>query len=415
MLDFFREKASQCVALIKSNLWQSQFSAFERRLATAASPHQVPETIKHVVTLENLKEIYHFISEQINKNPHQFESLPPGEAIRFEKTRGKLFRDCQLCRAKDGEYALYLQPDGYLKNGRRSKGESLGSGSFKKVFKAYRIDLQQPFAVAAATIKGSLKSVQDEITQEINLTKNFDSRFVVLSHKGKLFFHQSGNQDAQVQVTLFSPLAISNLGQYLNDHPDLSLKDRKKIFNDILKGVAHLHRQGYVHQDLKLENILMMQESDGKVRAKIIDFGFMQQHKGEGKPTATQGCASPELLRHMLHNQSHFDYKFQTKDKKSLTWLLHKLPIYKQLSRHVDKPHFKNDSWALGQLGLELYDLEDQIKPKNKDILEQSHPILYSLLRNRRQDRLTPIQALAQFKVPGGEEILAPPRMLKWN
>ena len=53
----------------------------------------------------------------------------------------------------------------------------------------------------------------------------------------------------------------------------LKEKDIARIFNQIMSGVAYIHRMGIVHRDLKLENILFSSE-DPLSPIKIIDFGF---------------------------------------------------------------------------------------------------------------------------------------------
>ena len=47
-------------------------------------------------------------------------------------------------------------------------------------------------------------------------------------------------------------------------------KDAASLIRQILDGVAYLHSNGIVHRDLKLENMIMMNERDSPV--KIADF-----------------------------------------------------------------------------------------------------------------------------------------------
>jgi serine/threonine protein kinase len=47
----------------------------------------------------------------------------------------------------------------------------------------------------------------------------------------------------------------------------------RSLFDQILKGVAHLHERGICHRDLKPENIILRPEGDGE-RAVIVDFGI---------------------------------------------------------------------------------------------------------------------------------------------
>ena len=44
----------------------------------------------------------------------------------------------------------------------------------------------------------------------------------------------------------------------------------KSIFGELLLTVDHLHQQGIVHRDIKLENIMV----DNNMNIKLADFGF---------------------------------------------------------------------------------------------------------------------------------------------
>ena len=71
------------------------------------------------------------------------------------------------------------------------------------------------------------------------------------------------------------------------------------LFHGILKGVETIHKNGFAHRDLKIENMLI----DGEYNIKIGDFGFassLEGKSGNGKLTSQVGtlkyCA-PEILR----------------------------------------------------------------------------------------------------------------------
>ena len=59
---------------------------------------------------------------------------------------------------------------------------------------------------------------------------------------------------------------ISELGNY---HEDAAAR----LVGDILSGVAYLHSMGIVHRDLKLENLVLVDESEDSP-VKIADFGL---------------------------------------------------------------------------------------------------------------------------------------------
>lgn len=58
---------------------------------------------------------------------------------------------------------------------------------------------------------------------------------------------------------------------YGEDHSGISSSERKSIANDIVQGVKYLHSIGVLHNDIKPDNVIIV---EGK--AKLIDFGISQ-------------------------------------------------------------------------------------------------------------------------------------------
>lgn len=93
-------------------------------------------------------------------------------------------------------------------------------------------------------------------------------------------------QDGEIQNTKTGQLYASQVyiameyieGRELfnmqNDLNQMGQADRtevcKTIFGEILLTVDHLHQNGIVHRDIKLENIMI----DKKMNIKLADFGF---------------------------------------------------------------------------------------------------------------------------------------------
>ena len=75
-------------------------------------------------------------------------------------------------------------------------------------------------------------------------------------------------------------------------------KTCRHYLKQILLGVHHIHKNGYAHRDLKIENILF----DLNYQAKIIDFGFSSPLKGSDDfdedlvISGTKEFMAPEML-----------------------------------------------------------------------------------------------------------------------
>lgn len=73
----------------------------------------------------------------------------------------------------------------------------------------------------------------------------------------------------------------------------------KQIALQIAEGLRYLHNYGIVHRDLKLENVMMTNDSDEAV-AKLVDFGLskiMGPTEKADEPFGTLGYVAPEVLK----------------------------------------------------------------------------------------------------------------------
>ncbi len=80
----------------------------------------------------------------------------------------------------------------------------------------------------------------------------------------------------------------------------------KTIIYQIMKGVRYLHSFGIVHRDLKLENIMMSDQTD-KAQPKIVDFGLSKiigPNETANEPFGTLGYVAPEVLKKQPYTYS---------------------------------------------------------------------------------------------------------------
>lgn len=74
------------------------------------------------------------------------------------------------------------------------------------------------------------------------------------------------------------------------------------IFYQLLVAVKYLHNLGYVHRDIKAENILMVNEE----RIKLADFGFSTQLNNGSSQHLDTFCGSPPYAAPELFSDDHY-------------------------------------------------------------------------------------------------------------
>ncbi len=79
--------------------------------------------------------------------------------------------------------------------------------------------------------------------------------------------------------------------------------DRWQFFADALKGVDGIHKKGFVHRDLKGENIMIKTGKDGKtLEPRIVDFGIATEKGALGERKGTPLSSPPEVFRAFREN-----------------------------------------------------------------------------------------------------------------
>lgn len=94
------------------------------------------------------------------------------------------------------------------------------------------------------------------------------------------------------------------LSQFLLEKPAADLELALRIFHQICDGVAHAHRHGVIHRDLKSGNIMLESADSPKPIARIIDFGIAALRDPEksgfqstGRILGSPAYMSPESSR----------------------------------------------------------------------------------------------------------------------
>ncbi|KLT44506.1 Pkinase-domain-containing protein [Cutaneotrichosporon oleaginosum] len=161
-------------------------------------------------------------------------------------------------------------------------GKVIGEGTFGSVHIAcHRLTGMR------CAIKKIAKASTPQLTREIHHHRRLHHPHIV--HLHEIIATEN-------HIWLVSELCPGGeLFDYLVERGRILEGEARRIFGELCTAVGWLHRQGIVHRDLKLENVLL----DGELGVKLGDLGFAREYqKGRFMETfcGTTGYASPEML-----------------------------------------------------------------------------------------------------------------------
>ncbi|XP_063224051.1 serine/threonine-protein kinase polo [Bacillus rossius redtenbacheri] len=175
------------------------------------------------------------------------------------------------------------------------KGRFFGKGGFAKCYEITDLNTKHVYAGKIVSKKLMLKHNQREkITQEITIHKSLNNKHVVGFHS---FFEDSLN--VYIVLELCRKRSMMELHKR---RKALTEPEVRYYMQQILEGVAYLHKERIIHRDLKLGNLFL----DDSLQVKIGDFGLAAkiEFDGERKRTlcGTPNYIAPEILSKKGHS-----------------------------------------------------------------------------------------------------------------
>ena len=160
----------------------------------------------------------------------------------------------------------------------------LGKGGTGVVYRAIDPMLEREVAIKKQTVDGLQKgeSIQ-RFLREARLIAN-------LEHRNIVTVFELGQEKDGVYIVM-ELLRGEDLCERLRTRRHLSLEHKVRILGEVGRGLAHAHRRGVVHRDVKPRNVFLTE--DGEV--KLLDFGLA--HISQSTLTATgQVMGSPHYM-----------------------------------------------------------------------------------------------------------------------
>lgn len=181
---------------------------------------------------------------------------------------------------KDG-YTIHfiLDENGDFRTHRWSKDRELGEGGFGQVWREVLSDRDNKTGLPANKRIRAVKKVSKTKVPDQTLRSELKAIMYFSQAKYRdLFVESYGWFDTSRDLFItMEYLENGDLSRYLKG--GLPILEAKMISVQILKGLWHMHRDGFTHRDLKPENLLVVSTQPWKV--KIADFGLCKQVLGD--------------------------------------------------------------------------------------------------------------------------------------
>ncbi|XP_067272683.1 NUAK family SNF1-like kinase 2 [Pseudorasbora parva] len=165
--------------------------------------------------------------------------------------------------------------------------QTLGKGTYGRVKKA--MDRSGRMVAIKSIRKEKIKDEQDliHIRREIEVMSSLSHPHIIT------IYEVFENKDKIVIVMELG--SKGDLYDYISERQSISESEARHFFRQIVSAVQYCHRNGIVHRDLKLENILL--DDNGNI--KIADFGLSNLYQSDGFLQTFCGSplyASPEIV-----------------------------------------------------------------------------------------------------------------------
>ncbi|XP_032858531.2 hormonally up-regulated neu tumor-associated kinase homolog A-like [Tyto alba] len=174
-------------------------------------------------------------------------------------------------------------------------GKMINKGSFAKVMEGLHIPTGEKVAIKVIDKR---KAKQDSYV--LKNMKREPRIHEMIKHPNVVRLYETLETDNSYYMVMELCLG-GDLLDKICDKKRLAEREVRRYTRQILSAVEHLHCQGIVHRDLKIENFLL----DENNNIKIIDFGLSNTMKFDGlsqellhTQCGSPAYAAPELLAH---------------------------------------------------------------------------------------------------------------------
>ena len=233
------------------------------------------------------------------------------EELEIEKIKGKrleseLNRLKNIKETKNSKNILeFINKISYSSLG---LGKKIGQGGFSEIYESQWLGI--PVAVKVIFDPNITEALMEEFNNEIE-------KLFILRHPYIVQLYGITDREKSQKLAVITELAPKgSLFDYLHKNPktknNLSLDFKNKITKQLICTMAYIHSRGYVHRDLKTQNILL----DKNLDMKMCDFGLTklksELNSGSGQFAGTPCYMAPELFDRKFYDDKVDVFAFGT-------------------------------------------------------------------------------------------------------
>jgi len=161
-------------------------------------------------------------------------------------------------------------------SGRYQIEAELGRGGMGVVYRAHDPQLGRDVAVKLVHPALLTAASQDQLLREAQVVARMD-------HPAIVPVHDIGRHDGGLFLVM--PLLPGGTLRSLLRERALEVRDAVEVAAQVAEALDYSHALGVVHRDVKPENVMVARDEQGRLRARVMDFGLA------GDPTASASQA----------------------------------------------------------------------------------------------------------------------------
>lgn len=144
----------------------------------------------------------------------------------------------------------------------------LGEGGMGRVFEVRDRELDSHFAIKV--LVDSLTKDRTALARFVQEAKSISK----LNHPNIIGVYENGTTHSGAPYLVMDRLEGKTLGQFLKDEGSFEASRAISIFLQIAEALAHAHKTGIIHRDVKPSNVMLCRTESGLETVKVLDFGI---------------------------------------------------------------------------------------------------------------------------------------------